>query len=212
MMTRGNFWRWLLPSVAALTGLLILFFALPGNPQDWLDFLLDQDRHPGLFVAVMVLLPMLGFPISPFLILVGIKFGPYWATAVTALIFSFHLLTAYLLAHSVLRPQITKLLAKFKYSLPNIQERRRLPFSIIFMALPGLPYTVKNYALATLNIPFRIYFPVALGCNLLLALPFIGLGHTAIKDPRLVILFLLILAAGYVATLWLKRKMTASKE
>lgn len=209
-MAQGNYWRWLLPSVAALTGLLIMFFALPGNPQDWLEFLLDQERHPGLFIAVMVLLPMLGFPISPFLVLVGIKFGPYLATAVTAMIFALHLLAAFLLAHSVLRPQISKLLSKFRYSLPDIQERRRLPFSIIFMALPGLPYTVKNYALATLNIPFRIYFPVGLFCNLLLALPFIGLGHTAIKDPKLVILFLLILAAGYVAAVWLKRKMTST--
>lgn len=211
-MARATNWRrWLLPAVATLAGLLILFSVLPGDPLDWFEFLLDQDRHPGLFIALMILLPMLGFPISPFLILVGIKFGPYWATAVTALIFALHLVAAYLLAHSVLKPQISKILSKVKYSLPVIQERRRLPFSIIFMAVPGLPYTVKNYALATLNIPFRIYFPVGLSCNLLLAVPFIGLGHSAIQDPKLVIVFLLLLAAGYVAAAWLKRKMTASE-
>ena len=210
-MAQGFSWRWLLPLAATLTGLLILYFALPGGPQDWLDFLLDPNRHPGLFIAVMLLLPMLGFPISPFLILAGIKFNPFWATGLTSLIFALHLLLAYLLAHSLLRPQITRLLSKGKFSLPEIHEHRRLPFSIIFMALPGLPYTVKNYALATLNIPFRIFFPVGLGCNLLLALPFIGLGHSAIKDPKLVILFLLVLAAGYAAALRLKRKMTDSE-
>jgi uncharacterized membrane protein YdjX (TVP38/TMEM64 family) len=210
-MIRGTYSRWLLPTVATLAGFLILFFVLPGGPQDWVEFILDQDRHPGLFIALMILLPMLGFPISPFLIMVAIKFGPFGATAVTALIFALHLVAAYLLAHSVLRPQISKLLSKVKYSLPEIQQRRRLPFSLIFMALPGLPYTVKNYILATLNIPFRIYFPVGLGCNLLLALPFIGLGHTAIQNPKLVIVFLVVLAAGYVAAVWLKRKMTASE-
>ena len=173
----------LIAAVAILAIALITLVMLSGQPREWLDFLMDPDTHPGLFILMMSLLPLAGFPITPFLILIGSKFGAYWAAGITALIFGMHLIVSYLLAHSLFRPQIASFLAKSKYSLPEIHERRRLPFSIIFMAVPGLPYTIKNLTLATVNIPFRIYFPVALGCNLLLALPFIGLGHTVLKNP-----------------------------
>ncbi|HEX9776618.1 MAG TPA: hypothetical protein VGA63_00580 [Geopsychrobacteraceae bacterium] len=200
--------RWLLPAVAALAGLAVLLFFLSDHPRQWLAFVMDRQLHPGLFILLMALLPLFGFPIIPFLVLVGVKFGPYWATVITALIFALHLIISFLLTHSFLRPKISALLAKINYRIPEIHERRLVPFSIIFMAVPGLPYSVKNFALATLNIPFRLFFPVGLGCNLLLALPFIGLGYSAIKDPVFALLFLLVVAGGYAASRWLKRKLT----
>jgi uncharacterized membrane protein YdjX (TVP38/TMEM64 family) len=74
------------------------------------------------------------------------------------------------------------------------------------MALPGLPYTIKNFSLAILNIPFSIYFTVALVCNFLLALPFIGLGYALLTDKSIVLLFIAILAGGYALSFRLKRK------
>ncbi len=207
-MLKSTIWRWLLPVLATLAGLLSLAYLIPGGPRDWLAFFMSQDTHPGLFIIMMIVLPLFGFPISPFLILVGIKFGPYWAAIITSLIFSFHLVIAYLLTHSFLRRRISMLLARMNYQIPQIKESRRLIFSIIFMALPGLPYTIKNFSLAILNIPFSIYFTVGLVCNFLLALPFIGLGYALLTNKSFVLLFIAILAGGYVLTFWLKRKFT----
>ncbi|MDT8442961.1 MAG: hypothetical protein RQ722_01620, partial [Desulfuromonadales bacterium] len=103
---------------------------------------------------------------------------------------------------------ISTLLSRMNYQIPQIKESRRLIFSIIFMALPGLPYTIKNFSLAILNIPFSIYFTVGLVCNFLLALPFIGLGYALLKDKSFVLLFIAILAVGYVLAFQLKRKFT----
>ncbi|MDT8444479.1 MAG: hypothetical protein RQ722_09310, partial [Desulfuromonadales bacterium] len=94
-MLNSTIWRWLLPALAALAGLLSLAYIIPGGPRDWLAFFMSQDTHPGLFIIMMIILPLFGFPISPFLILVGIKFGPYWAAIITCLIFTFHLGIAY---------------------------------------------------------------------------------------------------------------------
>lgn len=201
-------WRWLLPVLSALAGLLLLAYILPGGPREWLGFVMDRETHPGLFILMMILLPMLGFPISPFLLLAGIKFGPYWASGITGLIFAAHLIMSYLLTHSFLRPQIASLLARGNYRIPELHAKRHLTFSIIFMAIPGLPYTVKNIALATLRIPFLIYFSVGLACNFVLALPFIGLGHTVIENPKYALLFLGVLAGGYAAAILLKHKFT----
>lgn len=207
-MLKSTIWRWLLPVLATLAGLLSLAYLIPGGPRDWLAFFMSQDTHPGLFIIMMIVLPLFGFPISPFLILVGIKFGPYWAAVITSLIFAFHLVIAYLLTHSFLRRRISMLLARMNYQIPQIKESRRLIFSIIFMALPGLPYTIKNFSLAILNIPFSTYFTVGLVCNFLLALPFIGLGYALLTNKPFVLLFIAILAGGYVLTFWLKRKFT----
>jgi len=45
-------------------------------------------------------------------------------------------------------------------------------------------------------------------CNFLLALPFIGLGYALLTNKSFVLLFIAILAGGYVLTFWLKRKFT----
>lgn len=207
-MVEGRLWRWLLPVLATGIALLLLIYLIPGGPRDWLAFIMDRETHPALFILLMILLPMFGFPISPFLLLLGIKFGPYLAIGITTLIFAFHLALSYLLTHSFLRPQIVNLLAKTRYQIPRIQAERHLSFSILFMAVPGLPYAVKNFALAVLNIPFVIFFPVGLAANFVLALPFIGLGYSLLENPVMSLVLLAILIAGYIFALWLKRRFT----
>jgi uncharacterized membrane protein YdjX (TVP38/TMEM64 family) len=117
-----------------------------------------------------------------------------------------HLVVTFFLTHSLLRPYIVKIMAQTRYELPRIHAHRQLVFAVIFMVIPALPYTVKNFSLALLNVPWRIYLPVAWGANLLLAIPFIGLGHSAIANPRLAWLFLALLGIGYLlaSKLWQK--------
>lgn len=205
-MAERSLWRWLVPLIALLASFLLLLFFLPGDPQDWIAFFVSRDTRPWLFLVLMVLLPLVGFPITPFLLLVGLKFGPWRGLAITAGIFGVHLVISYLLTHSLLRPVLWKILAQTRYELPEIHHRRRVPFSLIFMAVPGLPYAVKNYALALLKVPLRVYLPIAWGVNLLLAVPFVGLGHSIIANPQLAWVFVALLGLGYLLALKMRRK------
>ncbi|WP_020676794.1 TVP38/TMEM64 family protein [Geopsychrobacter electrodiphilus] len=205
-MHKASLQRWLWLALAILAGLWILVPLFSEASWDWLGFLHNPDTHPGIFILMMILLPILGFPIIPFLLLAGIKFGPCLAVGISVLIISFHLVVSYLLTHSFFHQQISRLLARMNYQIPEVSVRRQLLFSIIFMALPGLPYTVKNFTLAILNIPFLIFFPVGLLCNVTLALPFIFFGPSLFDDPKLSLLLLAVIAGGYALSLRLKRK------
>jgi uncharacterized membrane protein YdjX (TVP38/TMEM64 family) len=198
--------RQLLAFAALVVLLLIVMIMIFGGPANWAQFFVDRQVRPGLFIFLMLLLPLAGFPISAFLLAVGIKFGPYEGFAITSVIIGVHLVVTFFLTHSLLRPYIVKIMAQTRYELPRIHAHRQLVFAVIFMVIPALPYTVKNFSLALLNVPWRIYLPVAWGANLLLAIPFIGLGHSAIANPRLAWLFLALLGIGYLlaSKLWQK--------
>ncbi len=199
-------WR-LLPGFAAGAVLLLMVLLVYfGEPAEWVEFFVDRQVRPWLFIVLMLLLPLAGFPLTVFLLAAGIKFGVLEGLAITAGVIGVHLVITYLLTHSLLRPYIWKLLARTRYDLPEISARHRLVFSLVFMAVPVLPYAVKNFSLALLNIPLHIYLPVAWGVNLLLAIPFIGIGYSVIANPALVWVFIVLLGGSYflVAKLWQK--------
>lgn len=131
---------------AALVVLLLVFmFMIFGRPANWAQFFVDRQIRPGLFIVLMLLLPLAGFPISAFLLAVGIKFGPYEGFAITSVIIGVHLIVTFLLTHSLLRPYLLKMMAQTRYELPQIHTHRQLVFAMIFMAIPALPYTVKIF-------------------------------------------------------------------
>ncbi len=207
-MSEKRHWFRLLLFGALVILLLVVPLALLGGPSEWADFFMDRQIHPCLFVGLMLVLPLFGVPITAFLLVVGIKFGVVGGLTITTAIFGLHLIITYLLTHSMLRPYIWKILERTRFEIPEVRARHRLIFSLVFMAVPGLPYTVKNFSLALLNVPFGIFLPVAWGVNLLLALPFIGFGHSIITNPKLALVFLALLAILYfvIYKIWQKNR------
>jgi uncharacterized membrane protein YdjX (TVP38/TMEM64 family) len=127
---------------------------------------------------------------------------------VTAITLPLHLLVSFFLGHSVLRPRLERLLEKQNYTLPEIPQTRVLPFLVLFVGIPSLPYAVKNYLLALADIPFRYYFGVSLPVNVLLSVPVIGLGEAAAEtNTWLLLLFAAILLLGYLVFVLLKKKL-----
>ena len=159
----------------------------------------------------MVLLPNFGFPIVAFLVLAGAKFGLAGGLLVATATMPIHLLVSFLLVHSFLRPPLRSLLRKMGYGLSQIPEKRVVPFTVLFVAVPGLPYAVKNYGLALTGIPFRYYFWISLPINVVLSIPVIGLGTSAVQmDPGRFVFFAAIFVVGYLVMWWVKRKMSVA--
>ncbi|MFO7718514.1 MAG: hypothetical protein ACQESV_09070 [Thermodesulfobacteriota bacterium] len=166
----------------------------------WLKFILHKDTNPLLFIGLMVLLPCIGAPISLFLVLSGIKFGFGWGFLLTTACTGIHLLLTYPLAQGLVFSHLAPLLERYGKQVPQIPPHRAVRMAVIFTAVPGLPYSLKNYLLAASGIPFSTYLVVAWPIHLLAAVPFIGIGNFAFDlNIPMLILFLLLLAASSLA-------------
>jgi uncharacterized membrane protein YdjX (TVP38/TMEM64 family) len=172
-----------------------------------MTYVINEQTHPAVFIFLFILLPIVGFPIILFLILLGIKFGIETGMLIMLLCLPIHLVFSFLLANNLLKPFIKSFAKKKGYRFPQIPESRLIFFSIVFMAIPGPSYTMKNYIFALSGISFRYYFLIGYLVNGLLGIPFIVAGHAVMGRSflLLIIIFLLLLAA-YKFGLMIKKR------
>jgi uncharacterized membrane protein YdjX (TVP38/TMEM64 family) len=194
----------LLSTMAVVFGVILL--RKLGIGPGWLDFILNKDTNPWVFVALMAVLPVLGAPISVFLVLVGVKFGVFWGIAITAGLMPLHMAASYAAAHSALRKPLKKFLASRGRALPELPENRKLAVSALFLAIPGPPYALKNYLLPLAGVRLGMLLLLGWPINLVLALPFVGLGGSAAEMDFRLALFGAVMAAGYVLVRVLQRR------
>lgn len=167
----------------------------------------DQSMSSPLFIILMVVLPVVGFPISVFLIVGGIKFGILWAILLWLAVLPVHATIGYYVARWARSPLERFLSDKMGYHIPKIPENNTAMFSFLFLAIPGIPYAGKNYLLALAGVPFR--YCVLMNCivQCALGIPFIVLGKSAAEmDMTLFYIALVIFVAGYFLLRWLKKR------
>lgn len=169
--------------------------------------LIDEDMPPVLFIALMVILPVLGFPISVFLVVGGIKFGVLIGISLWLLVLPVHALIGYYVANFLRKPLERLLHNKLGYRIPNIPENSAGVFSFLFFAIPGVPYAGKNYLLPLAGAPFR--YCVLMNCVVQGAVgaPFVILGKSAAEmDMTLFYVAAVLLFLGFIALRWLKKR------
>jgi uncharacterized membrane protein YdjX (TVP38/TMEM64 family) len=192
--------------LTALLGVAAFFAVKLGYIQNIIG-VIDSDISPLLFILLMILLPLVGFPISVFLVVAGIKFDIPATVALWLVILPIHTQISYTAAKN-LRPFLVRLLKNsMGYTIPSIPPHREAEFSFLFLAIPGLPYAVKNYLLPLAGAPFR--YCVIMNCIVqgALGLPFIILGKSgAEKNSPLFYSALLSIVVLFIMLRWLKRK------
>jgi uncharacterized membrane protein YdjX (TVP38/TMEM64 family) len=168
---------------------------------------IDIHMPPGLFIALMVILPAGGFPISIFLIMGGIKFGILYCILLWLFVLPIHTLISYYLARRARIPLERFLSNHLGYNVPELPEKGVGMFSFLFLAFPGIPYAIKNYIMPLAGVPFR--FSVLMNCIVQSAqgIPFIVLGKS-VKDMNMTLFYiaLVLLILGYLGLGWLKKK------
>lgn len=139
-----------------------------------------NERTPaGLFIAAMLVLPMMGVPMSIFLFLLGIKFGMGYGLLILEVVMPLQILAAYGAAR-VFRASLEKyLVVKKGYQIPRVPPERVLVFSVFFLAFPGVPYAPKLYLLPLAAVPFNYCFWLNWGIQGTLSIPFVMLGKSA---------------------------------
>lgn len=168
---------WLAAGGLALAGAALLVWQSGGYSA-----LVDRLRHdvsPALFLVFMGVLPAAGFPISPFLILAGLKFGFLTGTGITAVTTLLHLSCAMVVARVLPPRSVRRWLERRKRHLPDLSQRGRYGPVWLFVVVPGLPYSLKNYLLALSDLPLPAYLGLTWSGQMLIALPFIAFGEAA---------------------------------
>jgi uncharacterized membrane protein YdjX (TVP38/TMEM64 family) len=199
--------------VAAIAGAVALagagsylYFSGQLDVSGWIGFILNEESHPMLFIGLMLVLPMAGFPISVFLVLAGLKFGAFLGAALTAVLIPVHLAVAYWVAGSWLRSHLEAYLDKKNRRLPRVPENRLMAFTFVFMAVPSLPYAMKNYILPLSGVPLRCHLTAGWAGQLAICIPFVGLGGSVAEaNYKMTLVIVAVIAAGYLVFKWLRK-------
>ena len=122
-----------------------------------------KQLNSWLVFVVIVVLPLLGFPVTILHILAGMRWGPKLGLALVTLSIILQLLASYGLVH-LFRPMFERRLAKFRERIPKGAYG---PMTLFTALLPGVPYFAKNYLIPVMGVPLRTFvlwcFPLHAG-------------------------------------------------
>ncbi|TWI77211.1 putative membrane protein YdjX (TVP38/TMEM64 family) [Desulfobotulus alkaliphilus] len=182
-----------------LLALLLLWLWFSWDRE--LFFVWKQQAGPFPFFLALTLLPLFGFPTTPFYILAGATFG--WATGLmgSGLSLAANLVLCHWVSRSGLRPLLVKMLNRTSFHLPEVKPGRFLAFTIGAKLVPGVPAFAKNYLIALSGVPFRIYFGISFSISMAYAASFVLLGESLLEKDwgmlSAVMFALALLAIGF---------------
>ena len=197
-------WRWRvwLAWGVVLTVVALVLRSLPVEFDREAVIAHGRAMPGGAFLVAFVVLPMLGVPLSLFLVVAGVKYGILWGMVVTTVATGLHNLASYGLTKSWLKGPIERLVERSGLSVPEIPKRHHWWFTLAFAGVPSLPYAVKLYLLALTNIRFRHYFWVGWPTYAASSIVYVGLGRAAVT---LSVWWFLLVAAGLLLVVWVVR-------
>ncbi len=192
-------------AAAALAGWFAYIHRGDLNRETLMAF--GQSLPAGWFIAAFFVLPLVGFPVSLFLLLTGIRFGLGPGMALSSAAVIFHHLAAFLLAHGWFRNPVRHRLERAGYAIPPIRAGHRAWFMLVFAAVRGPPYIAKLYLIALTDVPFRIYFGIGVPVAILFCLVPVGAGTALMSfDPTLISALIALATTLLLAGYWLSRR------
>jgi uncharacterized membrane protein YdjX (TVP38/TMEM64 family) len=138
----------------------------------------------------MAILPVFGFPILPIYLVAGARFGAWGGGVVVTMVTAVHLGGARLIARSILRQRLERLLSRWHAHLPAIPADEQAAVALVAALVPGIPYFVRNLLFPLIGLRFRLYLWIALPIYVARSYVSILLGElgTAPSRSRLFIL------------------------
>lgn len=189
----------IIPAVLSAALVFQLWSAHP-DPEYWRGvvqgLILFLEQNPSALILSLAILPGIGVPISPILILFGAVLGPRYGLFVTCLIGALAQAVCatwtYYLSAGPLRGLLQRTILR-RRPLPTLTEQNAWRIGLILRITPGIPYALQNVALGVMGLPFRIYMAVSIPIQSVYASAFI-IGGGAIFNGR----FGLALTAGII--------------
>jgi uncharacterized membrane protein YdjX (TVP38/TMEM64 family) len=183
-------WVWLALVVALLVAGVAALLVF--TEFDWAGLIRSiAGLPPVLLFVAMALLPIIGFPILPVYLVAGARFGPFGGGLAVAVATVVHLVGANLIARSILRRPLERLLRRWHAHLPEIPKDEEAAVSFIAALVPGIPYAVRNYLFPLMGLRLRVYLWIALPVYVARSYVSILLGDLG-TDPDRTRLFILL--------------------
>lgn len=125
--------------------------------------LLESIRatNPVLFLGIMSLLPLAGFPIAAFYLYAGSAF-PWWqASLLCSLALAVNISIAFPIARYFLAGPISQILERYRKTIPPLTRKNQFRVTFLVRSIPGIPYFMQNYLLAIIGVRFSHYFIIS---------------------------------------------------
>ena len=173
----------------------------------WAYATADQSP-PVVFAGALILLPALGFPLTPLLILLGGRFGWPGGLAALALVVPVHLVAAFWMSRKFLYHRLSALAVQQEIDLSSLPRAGRIKAGLLFMAFPGLSYALKNHLLPLSGLPAGHCLAIAWPIQVTLGIPFVLFGSAAsdwsfsLMAGALVVMVLLMIASRPAARIF----------
>ncbi len=120
-----------------------------------------RGAGPWVFFLSMAILPAFGAPLMAFTIPAGEVFaaqmtmGGVIAATLTAI--AANMALSYYLARYALRPILSKIIARWGYSVPKVTGSNALTAILVLRLTPGPPFFLQSYLLGLAEAPFKLY-------------------------------------------------------
>lgn len=142
-------WRTIVGAVVVIVALNLVYSRVDLNALR----VATLELNGGLVFLALVVLPLLGFPVSVLHVLAGVRWGGAVGTSLVTASILLQLLASYGLVH-VFRPLFAARLEPLRRRIP---EGAHGPVSLFTMLVPGVPYFAKNYVLPLVGVPLPTY-------------------------------------------------------
>jgi uncharacterized membrane protein YdjX (TVP38/TMEM64 family) len=122
--------------------------------------LFGRQVPAGWFVLAFAVLPLAGFPLSPLLVIAGVRFGFGTGMLIASLGILFHHWMGFRIANGWMRDWLVRRMESWGHSIPQIGPNHQAWFTACFAAVHGPPYFAKLYLLALTGVSRRVYTAV----------------------------------------------------
>ena len=171
--------------LVAVIGVLVLREIGFQRLVQWFDLFVEaiRDMGPWVFFGAMVILPAVGAPLMAFNLVAGEAFAPQMTMTgvivTVAVAIAANLALTYWLARYALRPLLTRVVARYGYSVPRVTKDNALTISLVVRLTPGPPYFLQGYLLGLAEVPLRLFMIVSWLAVLPISVSAVVLGKAA---------------------------------
>lgn len=187
----------ILAGLALLAGLGLAWVAWGDELKTGVVVVMEALRSAGpvVFFGAMAVLPLFGFPLSPFTFAAGPVFGPQMGVVSVIMCavgsVTINLALSYWISARALRPLMMRLMGWLGRTLPEITSGSAAKLTFFVRVIPGTPFFVQNYLLGLARVPFGLYLGISVAVSAAFIVATILAGDALVRGDKT-----MLMAAG----------------
>jgi uncharacterized membrane protein YdjX (TVP38/TMEM64 family) len=135
------------------------------------------SANPIYILVAIAVLPLFGFPVSPLMVIAGVRLGALYGFWLVFLGLLFNFSAAYWLSAKMLREWLIDRIRRRGLSIPCVSLENMLAVTILIRATPGIPLFIQNYVLGVAGVRFWTYIIVSMLVHSIYGLAFVVFGN-----------------------------------